>query len=69
MFLNILPFTSKNGEGDLVVMSMETYELQEEMQRLKARLAVAEQQRLDGAKVYSLDDTEAMLRSMIDEKT
>ena len=50
-------------------MSMETYELQEEMQRLKARLAVAEQQRLDGAKVYSLDDTEAMLRSMIDEKT
>jgi hypothetical protein len=69
MFLNILPFTSKNGEGDLVVMSMETYELQEEMQRIKARLAVAEQQRLDGAKVYSLDDTEAMLRSMISEKT
>jgi len=62
-------FITKNGEGDLVVMSMETFEMREEMQRIKARLAVAEQQRLNGAEGHSLDDAESVLRSMINEKT
>jgi len=58
-------YITKNGEGDLVVMSIEAFEAREEMYRLKARLAIAEQQRLSGAETHSLDDAEKMLRSFI----
>ena len=61
-------YITKNGEGDLVVMSLEAFEMREEAHRLKARLAVAEQQRLDGAKTYSLDEAETMLRGIINEQ-
>jgi len=61
-------YITKNGEGDLVVMSIEYFELREEMHRLKARLAIGEQQRLNG-EGYSLDEVGSMLRSMTNEKT
>ena len=61
-------YITKNGEGDLVVMSIEAFEAREELFRLRTRLAVAEQQRSSGAKTYSLDDAEKMLRSILDEK-
>ncbi|MDR0508925.1 MAG: type II toxin-antitoxin system Phd/YefM family antitoxin [Candidatus Methanoplasma sp.] len=60
-------YITKNGEGDLVVMSLEAFEMREEMYRLKSRLYVAEQQRIEGAKTRSLDDAEKMLRSIINE--
>ncbi len=37
----------KNGEGDLVVMSIEAFEKREEMIRLRAKLELAEQSRLE----------------------
>ena len=58
-------YITKNGEGDLVVMSLEAFEMREETHRLKARLALAEKQRLDGAKTYSLKEAETMLRGML----
>ena len=61
-------YITKNGEGDLVVMSLEAFEIREEMFRLKEKLAAAEQQRLNGAKTYSLDEAEAMLRGIVNEK-
>jgi len=61
-------YITKNGEGDLVVMSLEAFELREELFRLKTTLAIAENQRLNGEKTYSLDDAEAMLRNYISEK-
>ncbi|MCL1811076.1 MAG: type II toxin-antitoxin system Phd/YefM family antitoxin [Methanomassiliicoccaceae archaeon] len=61
-------YITKNGEGDLVVMSIDAFEAREEMYRLKVRMAIAEQQRLSGAKTYSIDDAEKMLRGIIDEK-
>jgi len=61
-------YITKNGEGDLVVMSLEAFEMREETHRLKARLAVAERQRLDGAKTYSLDETETMLQGIINDQ-
>ena len=61
-------YITKNGEGDLVVMSMEAFQLREEMHRLKARLAIAEQEILDGVKTYSLDEAEAMMRGIINER-
>ena len=61
-------YITKNGEGDIVVMSIEAFEAREELYRLKARLAVAEQQRLSGMETFSIGDAEKMLRSIIDEK-
>ena len=60
-------YITKNGEGDLVVMSIEAFELREKMSRLKASLAVVEQQRLNGDG-SSLDEVEARLRSKFNEK-
>lgn len=41
-------YITKNGEGDLVVMSIEAFERREELYRLKAKLAAAEQIRVSG---------------------
>ena len=49
-------YITKNGEGDLVVMSIEAFEQREEALKLRARLEVAEQARLAGAPAYTLDE-------------
>ena len=49
-------YITKNGEGDLVVMSIEAYEMKEELDRLKAELFAIEQERLRGGKTYTLDE-------------
>jgi prevent-host-death family protein len=41
-------YITKNGEGDLVVMSIEAFERREELYRLKARLSAAEHLRQSG---------------------
>ena len=46
-------FLTKNGEGDLVVMSIETYMFREEMLDLREKLLSAEASRLSGAKTYT----------------
>ena len=44
---------TKNGEDDLIVMSIETYQFREEMLDLREKLLLAEANRLSGAKTYS----------------
>ncbi len=58
-------FLTKNGEGDLVVMSMEAYSYREEMLNLREKLLEAEAQRLSGAKTYSLDEADKMMEDLI----
>ncbi|MDR1764965.1 MAG: type II toxin-antitoxin system Phd/YefM family antitoxin [Lachnospiraceae bacterium] len=58
-------FLTKNGEGDLVVMSIETYRLREEMLDLREKLLSAEANRLAGAKTYSLDEVSERLKEAI----
>ena len=58
-------FLTKNGEGDLVVMSMEAYTYREEMLDLREKLLEAEAQRLNGAKTYSLDEVNKHLEDII----
>lgn len=60
-------FLTKNGEGDLVVMSMEAYSYREEMLDLREKLLEAEAHRLQGAKTYSLDEVSALMEGFIDE--
>jgi prevent-host-death family protein len=49
-------YITKNGEGDLVVMSIEAFEKREQLLKLKAKLAIAEQSRLSGEPTVSLED-------------
>jgi prevent-host-death family protein len=60
-------YITKNGEGDIVVMSMSGFEHREEIIRLRERLAIAEQQRLSGAETISLDEAERRLRAKLNE--
>ena len=61
-------YLTKNGEGDLVVMSIEAYTYREELLDLREKLLNAEMDRINGAKTYSLDEVSERLRGLIDGK-
>ena len=60
-------YLTKNGEGDLVVMDIETFTRREKMLKLREELLQVEEDRLHGAKDYTLDEVAAMMREAIDE--
>lgn len=60
-------FLTKNGEGDLVVMSIEAYSYREELLDLREKLLEAEAQRLSGAKTYSLEEVNRKLEGIIND--
>lgn len=60
-------FLTKNGEGDLVVMDIETYNRREKMLKLREELLAVEEDRIRGSKGYSVDEVAAMMRSAIKE--
>jgi len=49
-------FLTKNGEGDMVLMDIDTYSRREEDLALAQRLASAELARLSGTKDYTLEE-------------
>lgn len=57
-------YITKNGEGDLVVMSIEAFEQREETLRLRARLEAAEAARLSGAPAYTLEKSRKRLEEL-----
>ena len=57
-------YITKNGEGDLVVMSIEAFELREETLKLRAKLEAAETSRLAGAPTYTLEDSRKRLEAI-----
>jgi len=59
-------FLTKNGEGDLVLLSIEAYNYREEMLDLREKLLVAEANRLSGAKTYTIAEVSERLRGLID---
>ena len=60
-------FLTKNGEGDLVVMDIETYNRREKMLKLREELLAVEEDRMNGNKGYSVEEVAAMMRSVIQE--
>lgn len=60
-------FLTKNGEGDLVVMDIETYNRREKMLKLREELLAVEEDRMRGSKGYAVDEVAAMMRSAIKE--
>ena len=58
-------FLTRNGEGDMVLMDMETYSRREEDLALAQRLSAVELARLSGTKDYTIDEFEKnMLRAI-----
>ena len=58
-------FLTKNGEGDLVVMDIDTYNRREKMLKLREELLAVEEDRLNGSKGYSIEETMEIMRSAI----
>lgn len=59
-------YLTKNGEGDLVIMSVEAYEKQLALLKMKERLLDIELEQKTGAKYYSLDELDSALRKIVD---
>lgn len=60
-------FLTKNGEGDLVVMDIETYTRMEKMFKLRAELSAVEEDRKNGVRGYTVSEVTAMMKSAIEE--
>ena len=60
-------FLTKNGEGDLVVMDIETYNRREKMLKRREELLSVEEDRLHGSEGYSVGEVTSMMRSAIRE--
>jgi prevent-host-death family protein len=61
-------YITKNGEGDLVLMSIDAFERREVILDLKEKLLYAEEQRLNGEKTTSLDSAYKRIKEKINEK-
>lgn len=60
-------FLTKNGEGDLVVMSIEAYERQKALLDLKEKLLSIELEQKNGAKYYTLEELDLALKEILDK--
>ena len=60
-------FLTKNGEGDLVVMDMETYARREKLLKLREDLLAVEEERAAGSMGVTPDELESYLDAIIDE--
>lgn len=60
-------FLTKNGEGDLVVMDIETYNRREGMLKLREELLSVEEARAHGEKYFSPEEVVGMMEAVISE--
>lgn len=58
-------YITKNGEGDLVLMSIEAFEKREQILQLRAKVLQAEQERIDGAETLSVSQARKRLRERV----
>ena len=61
-------YLTKNGAGELVVMSIAAFEHREAMLNLRTKLLEAEQQRLSGAPTYTTDDVRKYIKGLHNEQ-
>lgn len=60
-------YITKNGEGDLVLMSIDAFEKREQMLQLRAKVLQAEQERIDGAATLSISQARERLRERVND--
>lgn len=58
-------YITKNGEGDMVVISIEAYERREKLLNLKEKLLIAEEQRINGEQTISSNEVYRKLKEKI----
>jgi prevent-host-death family protein len=61
-------YLTKNGEGDLVVMDIASFERLEKMYSLREKLFAIEDDRLQGKTGYSIDEASEKISKAIDER-
>lgn len=61
-------YITRNGEGDIVVMSIEAFEHREAMLDLREKLLFAEEQRLAGEATISLEAAHRHLKEKVNGK-
>ena len=61
-------YITRNGEGDIVVMSIEAFERREAMLDLREKLLFAEEQRLTGAATIPLKTVYKRLKDKVNGK-
>lgn len=60
-------YLTKNGEGDLVVMDLDTFTRREKMLQLRERLISVEEDRLAGRNGCTVDELDDLLGAAIEE--
>lgn len=60
-------YITKNGEGDLVLMSIDAFEKREQMLQLRAKVLQAEQERMDGEPTIGVSEARRRLRERASE--
>ena len=60
-------YLTKNGEGDLVVMDIDTFTRREKMLKLREELLSVEEDRMAGRAGVTPDELDSYLESIIDE--
>ena len=58
-------YLTRNGEGDLVVMDIETFSRREKLLDLREQLLSVEEDRIAGSKEYTLDELDEILDEII----
>ncbi len=58
-------YITKNGEGDLVLMSIDAFENREQLLKLRAKILQAEQERLEGTGTVGVLEARERLRERI----
>lgn len=60
-------YLTKNGEGDLVVMDIESFSRREKMLALREQLLAVEEDRLAGRKGCTIDELDSYLDAVLSE--
>lgn len=60
-------YITKNGEGDMVLMSIDAFEKREQILQLRAKVLQAEQERISRAETLSISEARRRLSERADE--
>lgn len=58
-------YITKNGEGDIVIMSIEAFEKREQILKLQSKVLQAEQERITGEPTLTVAEARARLRERL----
>jgi len=60
-------YITKNGEGDLVLMSIDAFEKREQMLKLREKVLQAEKERIEGAETLSIAQARERLKERLND--